>query len=51
MSLGVFPHNRLRNRMVFERGKFGRLNKLTLLLVILKIQHTSKVNISDNTLK
>jgi hypothetical protein len=51
MSLGVFPHNRLDNKMVFERGKSGRLNKLRLLLVSLIIQHTSKVNISDNNVE
>jgi hypothetical protein len=38
LSMGVFPHKRLGNRMVFERKKVGRLNKLTLLLVILKFQ-------------
>jgi hypothetical protein len=35
---GVFPHERLRGRMVFEREKLGRPKKLKLLQVSLTIQ-------------
>jgi hypothetical protein len=27
MNLGVFPHKRLGSKIIFERGKFGRLKK------------------------
>ena len=42
MSLG--------DRMVFKRGKLGKLKKLRLLLITLTFQHPSKINISDNIL-
>jgi hypothetical protein len=48
---GVLTHKRLWGRMVFEKEKFSRLNKLRLLQVSLTFQHTSKVNSSDNNLK
>ena len=36
---------------VIKKGKLGRLNKLTVLLVSLTIQRSSKVNISDKTIE
>jgi hypothetical protein len=43
MSLGVQAE-------IFKRKGFGWINKLTVLLVSLSIQHPSKVNSSDNNL-